>query len=251
MDMIVFPECCFGNASVDTWVSIGMTIDSEPIRLVRDKCRQLGLWGVFSPWLLSEAGNSVGNTAIVINDAGEIVLQYQKMNPACPFECTDPGHRMEVCDGPKGARLAVLICSDILYPETWREAAFKGANVFLHIAHWTAPNEEWLRLCDRAAALLNSTFVVSVNMVGSTPAYSVAGYSCAVDPMARVLAEAPKGIPWMMYVSFNPSEVDSLRNQAQINGESFLWSADHRGASAPGQKGKGLGFADYTAYQRR
>ncbi|MCS5885945.1 hypothetical protein LNO08_26700 [Klebsiella pneumoniae subsp. pneumoniae] len=75
------------------------------------------------------------NTAIIINDRGDIALHYRKLQPWVPIEPWMPGNMgMPVCDGPKGSKLAVCICHDGMFPELAREAAYKGCNVYIRIS---------------------------------------------------------------------------------------------------------------------
>ena len=66
---------------------------------------------------------------VLINSDGEVAMKYRKMMPWCPKEPWTPGETMNVCKGPKGSKIAMMLCSDMDYPETSREAAWKGANV--------------------------------------------------------------------------------------------------------------------------
>ena len=50
------------------------------------------------------------------------------MHPWTPVGSWEPGDiGIPVCDGPKGAKLALIICHDGMFPETARECAYKGA----------------------------------------------------------------------------------------------------------------------------
>lgn len=86
------------------------------------------------------------NTAIIINDRGDIALHYRKLQPWVPIEPRMPGNMgMPVCDGPKGSKLAVCICHDGMFPELAREAAYKGCNVYIRISGYsTQVNDQWI-----------------------------------------------------------------------------------------------------------
>ena len=43
IDMIVFPECCFQGMCPNLWIKVALKMDSEPIRRVQAKCRELGV----------------------------------------------------------------------------------------------------------------------------------------------------------------------------------------------------------------
>ena len=253
VDMVVFPECCFqGMSNPNKWVDVAISMDSEPIRRVRETCKDLGVWGLFNPWIKPEDGTFVENKAIIVNDQGEIVLEYVKMNPTIPMEGTKPGRELTVCDGPKGARFAVIICADIGYPELWREATHKGANVILHPSHWPSgvtPFDDLWELANRTCAVFSNAYVVGVNSVGQDEILTFKGNSMVVDPVGKIISEAPVGIPAINYTTIIPSQVDMMRTQGGADGTLASWNWNNRGASCPDQKGVGLGISDYTAYK--
>jgi formamidase len=68
------------------------------------------------------------NSGLIIDDRGAIQLYYRKLHPWVPVEPWEPGNLgIPVCDGPKGVKLALIICHDGMFPEMAREAAYKGA----------------------------------------------------------------------------------------------------------------------------
>ena len=89
------------------------------------------------------------------------------------------------------ATVAPSICYDLRFPELFREAAARGAEILTVIACWPAPREEhWLALL-RARAIENQCYVAAVNRCGHDPsglAYS--GRSQIIDPRGVVLADA-------------------------------------------------------------
>ena len=113
LDLIVLPEYSTQGLNTKIWTydEILLTIDSPEIDEFRKACVRNKIWGVFS---LMEKNDIEGlppfNTAIIINDEGEIALHYRKLQPWVPIEPWYPGnYGMPVCDGPKGSKLAVCI----------------------------------------------------------------------------------------------------------------------------------------------
>ncbi len=244
VDMIVFPECCFQGMSPVKWVEVGMKMDDENIMRVREKCKELDVWGAFNPWIKPDDGRFIENTAIMIDNEGNIVDTYVKMNPAISLEPTVPGREMKVIDGPKGAKIAFVICADGLYPECYREAAYKGANLVLHISHWMTPGEGWWELSNRAGAAFNGYWVVGLNSCCMDEAYSYFGKSMVVDPMGNVQYQA-NSAPGIFFTLIPTGSC------APMFASSMLWNSLHRGASCPDQDGVGLGYEDYTVYNQK
>ena len=80
------------------------------------------------------------NTGIIIDDKGEMRLYYRKLHPWVPVEPWEPGDLgIPVIDGPNGCKLALIICHDGMFPEMARECAYKGAEIMLRTAGYTAP----------------------------------------------------------------------------------------------------------------
>lgn len=123
VDLVVFPEACFQGFAPVNFDEALMTEQSEQLARVRERCKKLSVWSVVDPLIRSSSGKCFENTAMVIDDRGEIVHRYVKMNPWIPFENAVPGKECTVCKGPKGSRLGIIICADGDYPEIWREAA--------------------------------------------------------------------------------------------------------------------------------
>ena len=247
-DLFMCPECGFHGFAPGDWPRLALTLDSEPINKVRAKCKELGVWGIFNPLVRENDGQFVKNMAILVNDKGEIVHKYVKMNPWLPDECTVPGTECKVVDGPKGSKIGIIICADGDYPEIWREAAVNGANVICRVSHYKAPYDEAWEITNKAGAYCNQTYVLGCNSVGIDECYTYFGNSMAVNPDGTVFARAPKGIPWLMKVDVYPGIVDKMRTQP--GAYNFIWQYKHRGASCPDQNGAGRGVSDYNAYTK-
>lgn len=249
IDLVVFPECCFQGMHYTEYPKVALTWDSEPIRRVCEKCKELQIWGVFNPWIKPEDGRFIENTAILVNDEGEIVSKYVKMNPWTPYEPTYPGRGVSVADGPKGSKIALMICADGKYQEIWRECRLKGANLVVHVSHWMAPNQDRHKLCNQAGAFFNCIPVLAVNSVGTDEAYVYAGGSLVVDAVGNVMKEAPLGIEWMLSAAINPAAMVEAQDSSITSNPT--WEFDHRGACCPDMNGIGLDASDYTAYMTR
>lgn len=251
VDLVVFPEACFqGFAPANTEDAL-MTEDSEQMRRVCDRCRALSVWAVVCPLLRSDEGKCFKNMAMLINDQGEIVHRYLKMNPWIPFENSVPGTECTVCDGPKGSRIGIIICADGDYPEIWREAAHRGANVIIRPTHYMDPWAQAWELTNRASAYFNQVYVVGANCSGlaRNETRSCFGRSMIVGPDGTIITEAMSGCPGLIKADLYPGIIDRMHAQAVHSNP--MYSFNHRGASCPERGGKGDPEMRYTAYQDR
>ena len=100
--------------------------------------------------------------------SGELRLYYRKLHPWVPVEPWEPGDLgIPVCDGPNGSRLALIICHDGMFPEMARECAYKGAEIMLRTAGYTAPIRHAWRITNQANAFCNLMVTASVCLCGS------------------------------------------------------------------------------------
>jgi len=152
------------------------------------------------------------STAFIINDKGEVILKYWKVQPAFDIEASTSSHDVldefiekygvdalfPVVDTPLG-RLGCFICYDGLFPEITRCLALKGAEVLIRPTSWLgvtcAEPYDWWEMQNRMRAAENICFVVAPN-AGHTlnsperPRAHVPGRSMIVDFEGRLMAKA-------------------------------------------------------------
>ena len=156
MDLVVFPEYALHGLSMDTNPEIMCSLDGPEVAAFKQACRDNRIWGCFSIMEWNPNGNPY-NSGIVIDDQGEFRLYYRKLHPWVPVEPWEPGDLgIPVIDGPKGCKLALIICHDGMFPEMARECAYKGAEIMLRTAGYTAPIREVLALHQPVQRLLQS-----------------------------------------------------------------------------------------------
>jgi predicted amidohydrolase len=89
-----------------------------------------------------------------------------------------------------GFTVAPFVCYDLRFPEIFRVATARGADLFAVVANW--PNRRhyhWSTLL-RARAIENMAGLIGVNRAGTDPEFTYAGGSAILGPQAEVLAEA-------------------------------------------------------------
>ena len=89
-----------------------------------------------------------------------------------------------------GFTVAPFICYDLRFPEVFRAAAFRGANLFVVVALWPVKRQRhWLALL-QARAIENQAYFIGVNRIGREPDLLYAGRSIVVDPHGFIVADA-------------------------------------------------------------
>jgi predicted amidohydrolase len=140
---------------------------------------------------------------------------YNKMNLFFPEkECFKAGGNInlfklkEIPDHPRQARtgvgndnkaesvswtIASFICYDLRFPEIFREATKKGANLITIQAAWPAKRRAHWETLLRARAIENQVYIAAVNAVSesSDQKLPLAGTSLIISPNGDILAEGP------------------------------------------------------------
>ncbi|MFJ1260088.1 nitrilase-related carbon-nitrogen hydrolase [Cupriavidus sp. CuC1] len=230
VDLIVVPEYTthgFGFDPYATHLSLASTIPGPETDAFGKKAIEKNVWLCVSVVEKGETPDKKPyNSMVIINPAGEVVLKYRKIFPWCPKEPWTPGEEMNVCDGPKGSKLAIAICSDFDYPEIAREAAWKGANVIIRPSKYMYPWDEIWDVTNQVRAYENQAYVVAVNHTGRDASYSYFGRSMVVDYDGRILAKLGEG-EGMTKVDIFPRHVEEIRTQRISN--NYLYQLKHRG----------------------
>ena len=153
--------------------------------------------------LYERDGNAVHNTAPVISQQGEIVGRYRKTH------LFDVPNRIDIRSGIKEsdritagdelpvfdlkfAKVGVSICSDLRFPEVYRELALKGSEVTLCVSAFLAPRVDHWEFLLRTRASENQTYVVASGQVGTEPRSGIGfvGRSMVIDPWGTIVATA-------------------------------------------------------------
>jgi len=195
MDLIVFPEYALHGLSMDIDPAILCRRDGPETAAFAQACRDNRIWGCFSI-MEHNPGGMPWNVGLIYDDRGEEKLYYRKMHPWVPVEPWEPGDRgIPVIDGPNGCKLALIICHDGMFPEMARECAYKGAEIMLRTAGYTAPIRESWRFTNQANAFCNLMVTANVCMCGSDGAFDSMGEGMIVNFDGTIIAHSANGRP--------------------------------------------------------
>lgn len=132
------------------------------------------------------------NEALAVDNMRGVLARYQKIHPYSPGKEAEHFRAgNEVVTFRAGAfTVAPFVCYDLRFPEIFRIAARRGAQLFVVIANWPTPRvEHWVTLL-RARAIENQAYVLGVNRCGNDPYLAYPGRSLIVDFRGNVLADA-------------------------------------------------------------
>ncbi|MHB1103344.1 MAG: formamidase [Devosia sp.] len=231
MDLVVFPEYALHGLSMDTNPAIMCTMDGPEVAAFKKACKDNAIWGCFSIMEQNPGGNPY-NVGIIIDDRGELKLYYRKLHPWVPVEPWEPGDLgIPVIDGPKGCKLSLIICHDGMFPEMAREAAYKGAEIMLRTAGYTAPIRQAWRFTNQANAFHNLMVTANVCMCGSDGTFDSMGEGMIVDFDGTIIAEGTTGrADEIITGEVRPDLVREAR--ANWGVENNIYQLGHRGFTA-------------------
>ncbi|KPY02879.1 Formamidase [Pseudomonas savastanoi pv. nerii] len=227
MDLIVFPEYSLHGLSMSTAPEIMCSLDGPEVMALREACREQHIWGCFSIMEANPHGNPF-NSGLIVDDLGEIRLYYRKLHPWVPVEPWEPGDLgIPVCDGPRGSKLALIICHDGMFPEMARECAYKGADIMLRTAGYTAPIRHSWKITNQSNAFTNLMQTASVCMCGSDGTFDCMGEAMFVDFDGTIMAEGGGRADEIVCCELRPDLVREARVHWGV--ENNIYQFGHRG----------------------
>jgi formamidase len=245
LDLVVFPEYALHGLSMDTSDDILCSLDGPEVAAFKSACVTHNLWGCFSIMERNPHGNPY-NSGLVIDPTGELKLYYRKLHPWVPVEPWEPGDLgIPVIDGPNGCKLSLIICHDGMFPEMAREAAYKGAEIMLRTAGYTAPIRQSWGFTNQSNAFCNLMVTANVCMCGSDGTFDSMGEAMVVNFDGTIIAHGTTGrADEIITAEVRPDLVREAR--AHWGVENNIYQLGHRGFSAV--KG-GAGDCPYTFMQ--
>lgn len=227
MDLVVFPEYMLHGLSMRTDDAIMCALDGPEVAALKAACVEHRIWGCFSIMERNPGGNPY-NSGIVIDDKGEIQLYYRKLHPWVPVEPWEPGNvGVPVCVGPRGAKLSLIICHDGMFPEMAREAAYKGAEIILRTAGYTAPIRHAWKITNQSNAFQNLAQTASVCLCGSDGTFDSMGEGMFCDFDGTVMVEGGNRPDEIITCELRPDLVREARTQWGV--ENNIYQLGHRG----------------------
>ena len=201
--LCVLPEVWSGlGFSTDkAYAEIAEEVPGPTTDLLAGKAQQYGMHIVGS--IYEKAGNSFYNSSPMIAPDGSIVGKYWKTH------LFDAPNRNDIKGGIREsdkvvagtelpvfelepARVGVSVCSDLRFPEIYRELALKGAEIIVCASAFLSPRHDHWEFFLRARATENQCWVIASGQYGTEPQSGVAfvGRSMIVDPWGTIVATA-------------------------------------------------------------
>ncbi len=203
-NLVVLPELWTGLGFSDKTIykEIAEPFPGPVTEMLAGKARKYGMYVAGS--MYEDAGNDTYyNSVPLISPQGEIIGVYRKTHLFDAPKRTDippgiieshkvkAGDKIEVHETEIG-RIGLSVCSDLRFPEVYREMAINDAEIMVCASAFLSPRIDHWDFFLRARATENQTFVIASGQYGVEPKSGVAfvGRSMVVDPWGVVVATA-------------------------------------------------------------
>ncbi len=129
------------------------------------------------------------NAYLIISPEGKEICEYHK---AHPFSISEEGRfytggKEVVVAEVKDTKVTPTVCYDLRFPELYRRAVIKGAEVIIVAANWPSKRDFHWQALLKARAIENQAYVIGVNRTGSDPNFHYCGSSSVISPVGDTL----------------------------------------------------------------
>jgi deaminated glutathione amidase len=224
--LVVLPEVWtgLGYSGKDIYRAIAEPIPGPTTELLMREARRYGMYITGS--LYEDAGRGIyHNSCPLIGPDGRILGIYRKTHlfdaPNRPdiqsgireSDKVRAGDDLPVFDTAIG-RIGLSVCSDLRFPEVYREMTLNGARLLICASAFLSPRLDHWEFFLRARAAENQVWVVASGQYGTEPKSGIAfvGRSMVVDPWGTITACASDEETCLSAV-IDPAFVDEVRSR--------------------------------------
>ena len=224
--LLVFPENFMWpkKLSRDELIARAEPLDGRFAQDMAHVAKEHGLWIVFTMNEHNAANEPPFNTAVVVDDTGELRGSYRKCHLYDALGVRESDRLTAGDQLPEPVRtpfctIGLQVCYDLRFPESARAASLAGCDLVVYPAAWHAGRckpEQWETLL-RARAIENELFVAGVCRSGK----GFTGCSLVADPMGEVLVKAaggtePAGIEALAVCEIDPETMKTTRENMPV-----------------------------------
>lgn len=210
-DLVVFPEMALTGYYLDHDMARRATSIEPAVERLQAAVDQLGLAAVTGlPRLQGEPPRQTLRNAVAVLRPGVEPELYAKTHLyRREKDWFTPGTALWRGD-VAGWRCGILLCYEVGFPEVARSLAVEGVRLFLVPAAFGRVRELIWKTMTTARALENSAYVAGAAHAGTNGKIEFLGCSRIVDPLGRVVAEAPDD-ETMLLADLDAELVESVR----------------------------------------
>ena len=189
-ELLLLPEMYLSGYNIGPEAARRHAITAEGLAPAREAAKSLRIALAFGyPELVD---GKVANAATLIGPGGDILLNYRKTHLFGDLDrgmFSQPGTEFPVAV-LNGAKIGLLICYDIEFPEPARRLALAGAEIILVPTAVMEPYDQVARHVIPTRAYENQAYVAYANHSGAENGLGYIGLSSICGPNGAVLAMA-------------------------------------------------------------
>jgi predicted amidohydrolase len=224
--LVVLPEVFtgLGYSTASAYRDIAEPIPGPTTELLAREARRFGMHVAGSLYEAAEPG-VYHNCCVLIGPDGSLVGRYRKTHlfdapdrPDIPAGIRESdkvraGDALPVFATELGP-IGLSVCSDLRFPEIYRELTLKGARLIVCASAFLSPRYDHWEFFLRARAAENQVWVAASGQYGVEPRSGIAfvGRSMVVDPWGTVTATASDA-ETCLSTAIDPAFVDEIRRR--------------------------------------
>jgi len=191
--LVVLPEMFASGFSMNV-PAIHEGREKESERFLSATAKKFGIF-LLGGIVTSAASGKGRNQSVIFAPNGKELARYTKMQP---FTLGGESAKYDAGRSPtlfdwQGVKVSPFVCYDLRFPEHFRTATKRGAQLITVIASWPVTRiQHWITLL-QARAIENQAYVAGVNRCGKDPKLSYNGRSLIISPKGDILADAGNG----------------------------------------------------------
>lgn len=217
--IICFPEAFASGYNIDFLkkeiFNLAEDIDGNTILSLRKIAKKENVYIIAPVILKGNSKNTFTNSAVAIDDYGEIAGVYSKnhlwhLGEDNLFQKGDgyPIFKTRYCD------IGIMICYDMNITEPARILTLKGAKIIFMCSGWRLKDKYIYDILIQARAMENEVFLVAVNMFDMDKGSSIFGNSKIANPEGHIVIESLKQSEDILIYEIDLDEVNRVRHNA-------------------------------------
>ncbi|HEY1857020.1 carbon-nitrogen hydrolase family protein [Acidocella sp.] len=208
--LLLFPEMYLSGYNIGAAAARRHAVTQAGLAPAQKIAQKLGICLAFG--YPERVGDQIANAAALIDATGTILLNYRKTHlfgdlDRAMFGVTGQEFPLATVGG---AKLGLLICYDIEFPEPARRLALAGADLILVPTALMQPYDQVARHIIPARAFENQVYLAHANHSGTENGLTYIGQSSICGPNGAVLALARHGEE-LLFASTDPSHHAAIR----------------------------------------
>jgi predicted amidohydrolase len=189
--LLLLPEMFATGFSMNA-EAIAEPADGPTPQFLANLAREHRIYVLGGVVLANEDSDQARNELMLFSPRRDQISRYAKIHR---FSFAGEDKHYAAGDAPvsctvEGWKVLPTICYDLRFPELYRAANVRGAELICVIANWPAARDShWMALL-KARAIENQAYVAGVNRCGRDPNVEYSGHSQILSPRGQVIEDA-------------------------------------------------------------